>query len=57
MASLLLMFINGALVMNIINCSAFTWTSWTEFLADLNGWFSFVKCSVNCQTLETVARV
>ena len=45
MASLLLI-LNGALVMNIINCPVFTWTSWIGFLVDLNGCFSIVKRSV-----------
>ena len=45
MASLLLI-LNGALVMNIINCPAFIWTSWIGFLVDLTGCFSFVKRSV-----------
>ena len=39
-------YVKCALVMNIINCSAFTWTSWIGFLVDLNGCFSFVKRSV-----------
>ena len=45
MASLLLI-LNGALVMNIINCPVFTSTSWIGCLVDLNGCFSFVKRSV-----------
>ena len=56
MASLLLI-LNGALVMNIINCPVFTSTSWIGFLVDLKGCFSFVKRSVfprDCEHCEIV---
>ena len=41
-------YVKCALVMNIINWPAFTWTSWIGFIDDLNRWLSFG------QTLETV---
>lgn len=39
-------YVKCALVMNIINRPAFTWTSWIGFIDDLNRWLSFVKRSV-----------